>query len=117
MSEAIHGSVLDQSAEITAPVRLEGQSNSEVIFNWLTVNGYLWMLESPHDTQLEQIVGFRARLHLGFKLIAWRRESGHAEGHKALAIPEDESEVQGAFARLERLIQVHFFDSGGSADV
>ena len=37
-------SVVDAAPEVSAPIRFEGQSNSEILFNWLTVKRKLWML-------------------------------------------------------------------------
>ena len=99
-----------ESEQITAPIRLEGQSNSEVLFNWLTVKRYLWMLTSPYDDRFETIVGSRVRFRLGYKLIEWRRDPNHGEGHEALAVPADDESCR-AFNRLEELIKHHFFES------
>ena len=107
MTEGIT-SVAGASPDITAPVRLDGQTNSEVLFNWLVVNRYLWMLDSAHDAELERILDTQARLRLGYKLIQWKREPGHT-GHAALTAPEDDETRRSAFARLDRLIKIHLF--------
>lgn len=103
---------MNESSAITAPVRLDGQGNSDVLFNWLTVNQYLWMLAPPDDEQLERIVDPQTRLHLGFKLIKWRRDPNHGEAHPAIAVPKNEESREAAFRRLEILIKNHFLDSG-----
>ena len=115
MSENFQTSVVGDVPEITAPVRLEGQSNSEVLFNWLTVNRYLWLLEAPYDEELEMIVGNRARFHLGFRLIQWKRDPRHHRGHPALAAPESDDTRRVAFERLERLIRIHLLDGCDSS--
>ncbi len=102
-------SVIAGSGEITAPVRLEGQSNSEVIFNWMKLHGFLWMLIPPYDQQLEQILGSRARLRLGYKLIKWKRQQDHGDGHEALVAPQDRESRQAAFTRLQKMLEVHLF--------
>lgn len=110
MTDGTTTSVAGESPEITAPVRLEGQSNSEILFNWLAVNRCLWMLTTPYDEHLERIVGPRARLHLGFRLIKWRRASNHGEGHPALVYPKTVESRRAAYARLKRLIEIHLLE-------
>ena len=111
MTNATTTSVAGASPEITAPVRVKGQTDSEVLFNWLIVNRYLWMLESTYDAELEHILDTEARLPLGYKLIQWKRNH---QGHPALVAPEDAAVRQAAFARLERLIDIHLFASDPS---
>lgn len=105
-------SVVGEPPAITAPVRLKGQSNSVVVFNWLELNRFLWMLQPPYDNEVERIVGSFMRIRLGFNLIKWLKDPNHTEGHAALSIPSDEKS-RAAFERLERMIKVHLFDSGG----
>jgi hypothetical protein len=109
-------SIVGKTPEISAPVRLEGQGNSEVLFNWLTVKHHLWMLQSPHDQELERIVGSRVRLHLGFRLISWKREPSHDEHHEALVVPAEERSRTEAFAKLKKLMKAHFFGSEKESD-
>ena len=91
MNQASSTSVVGAAPEITAPVRLEGQSNSQVLFTWLTVHQFLWMLEPPHEDELREIVGFSVEIELTYQLIQWRRDQPErGKGHKALAAPEDE---------------------------
>lgn len=114
MRDNVQTSLVGETPEITAPFRLEGQSNSEVLFNWLVINRYLWMLKVPYDAELETIVGDRARFHLGYRLIKWKREANHGEGHPALAVPASSESRQSAYWRLERVIRYHLLDSGES---
>lgn len=107
-------SVVGEPPAITAPVRLKGESNSEVLFNWLTVKCFLWMLRPPYDGELERMVGSFVRIRLGFKLIKWLKKPNHSDSHEALLAPSDEESRRAAFARLERLLKVHFFITGGS---
>jgi hypothetical protein len=115
MNHASSTSVVGAAPEITAPVRLEGQSHSEVLFTWLTVHQFLWMLEPPHDDELRGILGSSLEFELTYQLVKWKRKQPErGMGHKALAAPEDEADRRNAFGRLERLKKVHLFDSGDS---
>jgi hypothetical protein len=115
MNRASSTSIVGAAPEITAPVRLEGQSHSEVLFAWLIVNRFLWMIEAPHDTNLRKIMGTSMEIDLIYQLGKWKRKQPErGQGHKALTAPEDEATRHQAFARLERLKKVHLLDSGGS---
>lgn len=104
-------SVMGEAPEITAPVRLEGQSNSEVLFTWMLTNRYVWMLDSRFEEQLNCVVGERAGFHLAYRLVLWSREEpSHGTGHPALAVPESDEARQVAFNRLERVIKHHILD-------
>jgi len=111
-TNAAHTSVLGASPEITAPIRLEGQTDPDVLFDWMVVNRYLWMLEPPFDEEVDRIVKKpRALFRLVYRLAMWRKEPGHTERHLALAAPAGEDAQRAAFARLQRLIDIHLFDS------
>ena len=108
-------SVVGEKPEISAPIRLEGQSDTEFLFTWLAVHQFLWMLEPPYDAELRRIVGSSEEIDLTYQLMHWKRDQPErGKGHKALAAPENEATRRAAFARLERLKKVHLLDSGDS---
>jgi hypothetical protein len=114
-TNGVQTSVVGASPEITAPVRLEGQTDPDVLFDWLVVNRYLWVLEPPYEEEVERIVKKpRRRLRLVYLLTLWRKEPGHTERHAALAAPGDDDARRAAFARLKRVVDIHLFDTGGS---
>ena len=106
----MQSSVIGEAPAITAPVRLEGQSNSEVLFTWMLTNRYLWMLEAPFDKEVERIIDPRAGFHLAYRMGKWRRERNHRE-HPAVIAPGSEDARRAAFERLDRLIQHHLLDN------
>ena len=101
----LHTSLVGESPEITAPIRTEGESDSDVLFNWLDYHGFLWMLTPPHDDELQRIAGSSVALELAFRLMKWERQ----QGRKPPKAPLLATRQQG-FARLEKLIKAHFFD-------
>ena len=110
-------SLLGKPPEVTAPIRLEGESDSDMLFKWMAVRHLLWMLDPPYDDELRRIVNIGVLLELVYKLENWRRTQPHqAEGHAALIAPEVPESRQTAFARLERLMNAHFFDLGESGN-
>ena len=105
-------SLLGKPADVTAPVKLDGESDSDMLFNWLVVKNYLWMLTSPHDDELRRIVKIGPYFELVYRLEDWKKD--HAEWREALTAPEDLETQKAAFEHLERLMKVHFFEIGGS---
>ena len=105
-------SLLGKPPEITAPVKLAGESDSDMLFKWLVVKNYLWMLASQFDDELRRIVKSGVSLELVYRLEEWKRDN--AEWHKALTAPEDLGTQKAAFDHLRRLIEAHFFELGGS---
>ena len=103
-------SVFNAAPEVSAPIRIEGQSNSEVLFNWLTVKRKLWMLEDQHHLgRFEELVGFWAGLRVMQRLLAWKKING--EDHPAIQLPDDQAEIEAAFKLLAKLLKAHFFGS------
>ena len=100
-------SIVGAAPEVSAPVRTEGQSNSEVLFNWMTVKGKLWMLEDPHLERFESTVGFWAALRVLHLFGKW----SSVNGHLAPAPPSTGAEIDAAFALLDKLLKAHFFGS------
>ena len=108
MSSEIHAvntSLVSESPEITAPIRADGESDSEVLFNWLDYHGFLWMLTPPHDDELQRIAGSSVALELTFRLMKWERQLGNKPPEAPVLTTR-----QKGFARLEKLIKAHFFD-------
>ena len=95
--------------DVSAPVRLEGQTNSEVLFNWLTVKRFLWMLGDLYLNRFEDCVGTWAAIRVAHRLIRWKRSN--ADTHPALQLPRDETKIEEAFIKLEQLVELHFFHS------
>ena len=102
-------SILNATPEVSAPIRVEGQSNSEVLFNWLTVKRKLWMLEDQHLGRFEDLVGLWAAVRVVYRFVAWKKIN--ADDHPALQLPADMAEIEAAFKLLEKLLKAHFFGS------
>ena len=102
-------SIVGAAPEVSAPIRTEGQSNSEVLFGWLAVKRLLWMLEDPHLTRLESLIGTWSAVRVLHRLNMWKRS--FEEGHPAIVAPEAQADIDGAFAKLTTLLKVHFFGS------
>ena len=95
-------SVVGSEPEVSAPIRLVGQMNSEVLFNWLVLKRYLWMLDPKHEDILDRVTGPFLAIKLKAMLIAWKRKNGTE--HPALQPPE-----KAPFDHLEKMLDVHFF--------
>ena len=90
--------------EVTAPVRVEGQSNAEAVFTWMRVNRNLWMLGGKWADRVEVLVGTSRLIHLaGMRM---RFERAH-RGHAALMLPDEGEKREHAFARLARFLELH----------
>ncbi len=91
--------------EVTAPVRVEGQSNAEAVFTWMRVNQNLWMLDGEWADRVEDLVG-TARL---IRLVAMRmRFQRGNRSHAALQLPDDDEDVrEHAYRRLGRFLELH----------
>jgi hypothetical protein len=90
--------------EVTAPVRVEGESDSQAIFTWMVTNRYLWMLDGRWTDRVEDLVGTGRLLRLVGRRIGWAR---HHPGHPALELPDDEPARDFAVARLARFLEMH----------
>jgi hypothetical protein len=90
--------------EVTAPIRVEGESDSQAIFTWMVTNRYLWMLDGRWTDRVEDLVGTGRLLRLVGRRIGWARSH---PGHPALDLPDDEPARDFAFARLARFLEMH----------
>ena len=101
-------SVVEAAPEVSAPIRLEGQPNSEVLFNWLVVKGHLWMLEDAgYLERFEELVGTWAGIRVLWRLNKWK--SLNDTSHPTLQSPADKADIESAFMKLDKLLQAHFF--------
>jgi hypothetical protein len=97
---------LDASSilEVTAPVRIEGESDSQTIFTWMVTSRYLWMLGSPWTDRVEDLVGTGRLLRLIGRRMQFVRKH---HKHPAFDLPAEESDRDHAFMRLKRLLEMH----------
>ena len=108
-------SVVGAAPEVSAPIREVGQSNSEVLFNWLAFKQKLWMLEdADHLDRFGKLVGYWSAIRIMRLFLPWRRIYGKA--HPALRLPEDKAEIEDSFALLDKLLRAHFFGSEEKTD-
>jgi hypothetical protein len=90
--------------EVTAPARVEGQSNAETVFTWMRVNRTLWMLDGGPADRVEALVGTARLIHLVSMRMRFERAN---RGHAALALPDDNEVREHAFRRLARFLELH----------
>lgn len=92
--------------EVTAPVRIPGESDAQTIFTWMVTNRYLWMLEGEEDAnRVEAVVGTARLISLAGKRMRLAREQ---PGHEALKRPTEASAQEHAYKRLARFFELHF---------
>lgn len=72
--------------EITAPVRVEGESDAQTIFTWMVANRYLWMLEGDGADRVEDLVGTARLIRLAGRQLRFRREQPR---HAAFELPAE----------------------------
>ena len=92
--------------DVTAPIRIEGASNAETVFQWLLTNRYLWMVTEEHCDPLEAIVGTARLIRLAALLRRWKAELAEPADHPATVVP-DEATRQRAYRRLERFLEMY----------
>lgn len=99
-------STLDASSilEVTAPIRVEGESDSQTIFTWMVTNRYLWMLDGEWTDRVEDLVGTGRLLRLIGRRMQFARKR---PDHPAFDVPAQESDRDHAFMRLARLLEMH----------
>jgi hypothetical protein len=90
--------------EVTAPVRIEGESNAQTIFTWMVANRYLWMLHGEWADRVEDLVGTARLIRLAGRQLRFRRENPM---HDALEVPTEGSAREFAYTRLARFLEMH----------
>ena len=101
-------SIVGAEPQVTAPIRAEGQANSELLFEWLRVKRKLWMLEDPdHLERLGTHVGLNAAVRIMRRFFAWKQAND--DGHLFLQPPDQQVDIDAAFDYLDRLLKAHFF--------
>jgi hypothetical protein len=90
--------------EVTAPVRVEGESDAQTIFTWMVANRYLWMLDGEGADRVEDLVGTARLIRLVGRRMRFRREHPR---HPAFEMPGEASERDFAYRRLARLLEMH----------
>jgi hypothetical protein len=90
--------------DVTAPVRVEGESDAQTIFTWMVANRYLWMLDGEWADRAEDLVGTARLIRLAGRRMRFRREQ---PAHEALRLPDEDSAREVAYRRLARFLEMH----------
>ena len=91
--------------EVTAPIRIPGESDAQTIFAWMLTNRYLWMLDGEENAnRVDEVVGTARLIGLAGKRMRLARQQ---PDHDALRCPEEESAREFAYKRLARFFELH----------